>query len=119
MDFFRLKPEFPPSTLSELDLEDVGGLNADNSPDLRLICSALPSRNVLNSFGANSGCKRAGTQNNREESSSLEVEDGAFGIPAALSCGKSGSSAAPTFIDILLKACRLLNSCASPAGLDS
>lgn len=119
MDFFRRKPLFPRSGLSEFDLEDEGEVNADNSPDRLRICSALLSRNVLNSFGASSGCRRAGTQNNREASSSLELAEGASGIPAALSCGKSGSSVAPTCIDILLKACRLLSSWASPAGLDS
>jgi hypothetical protein len=94
-------------------------VNAESSPDLRLICSALLSKNVLNSLGANSGCNRAGTQNNLDESSSLESGEGALGMLAALICGKSGSSAAPTCMDIRLSACRLLSSCASPAGLDS
>lgn len=105
--------------LRELDLEDVGVVKADSSPDRLLICSALLSKNVLNSLGASSGCSRAGTQNNLEESSSLDVEDGALGIPAALSCGRSGSSVAPMCIDILRSACKLLSSCAMPAGLDS
>jgi hypothetical protein len=105
--------------LNELDLDEEGEVNSDSSPDLLLICSALLSRKVLNSLGANSGCRLAGTQNNLEVSSSLAVEDGALGIPAAFSCGKSGSSAAPTIMDILLNACRLLSSWANPAGLDS
>jgi hypothetical protein len=105
--------------LSELDRDDIGLVNADSSPDLLLICSALPSRNVLNSFGASSGCSRAGTQNSLDESSSLAVGDGALGIAAAFNCGRSGSSVAPTDMDIRLSACRLLSSCASPAGLDS
>lgn len=107
------------SILSELDLDVEGDANAESSPDLLLICSALLSKNDLNSFGANSGWRRAGTQKSREASSSLACEEGALGIPAALSCGKSGSSVAPTLIDIRLRACRLLNSCATAAGLDS
>jgi hypothetical protein len=107
------------SILSELDLEDDGDANAESSPDLLLICSALLSKNDLNSFGANSGCRRAGTQKSREASSSLECDEGALGMPAALSCGRSGSSVAPTLIDMRLRACRLLSSCATAAGLDS
>ena len=90
--------------LNELDLEEAGDVNVESSPDLLLICSALLSKNDLNSFGANSGCRRAGTQNNLEASSSLEVDEGALGIPAALNCGRSGSSVAPTLMDILLRA---------------
>jgi hypothetical protein len=114
MDFFRRRLLPPASKLKEADKGEVGELGGvldpESSPDLLLICSALLSKNVLNSFGANSGCNRAGTQKSLDESSSLEVDDGALGIPAALICGRSGSSAAPTLIDILLSACKLLNS---------
>ena len=93
--------------------------NEDKSPDLLLICSALLSRNVLNSVGASSGCSLAGTQNNLEESSSDAVGEGAFGIAAGFNVGRSGSPAAWTSIDILRNACRLLSSCATAAGLVS
>lgn len=83
IDFFRRRLTFPPSTLNELDGLDGGPAKAESSPDLLLICSALLSRNVLNSLGASSGCNRAGTQNNLDASSSLA--DGALGMPAALS----------------------------------
>jgi hypothetical protein len=83
MDFFLASPPPLSLILKELVLEDVGLAKAESSPDLRFICSALPSRKVLNSLGANSGCNRAGTQNRRESSSSLADAEGIFGMTAA------------------------------------
>jgi len=109
MDFFLAKPLL--FELREPLLEDMGEEpRVERSPDRLFICSALPSRNVLNSFGASSGCNLAGTQNNLAESSSEAVGDGALGIAAGFRVGKSGSPAACTSIDILRRACRLLNS---------
>jgi hypothetical protein len=116
MDFFRRNP-MPES--SELERDDWLE-KEESSPDLLRICSALLSRKDLNSLGASSGWRRAGTQNNLDESSSLSDDDGAMpGIPAGLREGRSGSPAAATSMDILLRACKLLNSWATAAGLDS
>jgi hypothetical protein len=83
--------------------------------------SALLSRNDLNSFGASSGCKLAGTQNNRDASfSSAEGEGGRDGIEKLLPKeGRSGSPAAATSIDMRRIAARLFSSWTTAAGLDS
>jgi hypothetical protein len=112
MDFFRRRPLLSPIP-NELDRDDEGELNWDSSPDLLFICSVLLSRKLLNSVGASSGCRRAGTQNNRDESSSLADDEGILGRAAAFRDGRegrSGSPAAPTSIDMRRKACRLLSS---------
>lgn len=101
IDFLRLRlppPEDP--TESESPLSD----------DLFMVLT-LSWMNVLNSFGASSGCKRAGTQNNLDGSSSSASADGATGGTPKLEpkLGRSGSMEL-TSIDMRLIACRLLNS---------
>ena len=107
IDFFRRRPPPEPSRFRE-----SGDSDDPSSPDRRLICFTLVSTNVLNSFGANSGCNLAGTQYSREAASSSSAWVGArVGMKEALlKDGKSGSPAALTSIDIRRKACRLLNS---------
>jgi hypothetical protein len=114
IDFFLLKDPAPdPERLK------LSGDNESSEPDLRLTLSTFSSMNVLNSFGANSGCSLAGTQNNFDGSSSsvklAGATDGTLNPEAKE--GRSGSEA--TSIDIRRIACRLLNSCATAAGLDS
>jgi len=109
MDFFRRR--FPSSELRELGRDDIGeDVKDERSPDRRLICSALLSKKVLNSLGANSGCSLAGTQKSVEASSSDDVGEGTVGVAAGVRDGRSGSPAACTSMDILRSACRLLNS---------
>lgn len=93
------------------------GDSESESPERRLVLSILSSINVLNSIGASSGCKRAGTQKSFDSSSS-DTAGGEGGELADWNEGRSGS-ALLTPIDILRMACRLLNSWARPAGLFS
>lgn len=101
IDFLRLRlPPLP------------GSAERDSPPkDERLIVLTLSWMNVLNSFGASSGCSRAGTQNNLEGSSSSSSCDGAIDTApkSAPKLGRSGSMEL-TSIDIRRIACRLLSS---------
>jgi hypothetical protein len=108
--FFRRKP---PLAL-EPDRSRPSGERLSSLPLLLLTLSTRSSTKVLNSFGANSGWSLAGTQNILPGSSSSAECPGA-------TVGKEGrsGSAVSTFIDIRLIACKLLNSCATAAGLDS
>lgn len=91
--FLFIPPEFCRSKPS--------GASCCPSSDNLFIFSTLSSMNVLNSFGASSGCNRAGTQNSLEGSSSSEsCEGGRAGIPKpGPKEGRSGS-AVSTFIDM-------------------
>ena len=80
--------------------------------------STFSSMKVLNSLGASSGCKRAGTQKSLEGSSSSEKCCGGAGTLKDWKEGRSGS-AVLTSMDMRRIACRLLSSWARPAGLDS
>jgi hypothetical protein len=113
MLFFRRKLLLP-----EPDLSKPSGVKLSASPDLLRILSTRSSMNVLNSFGASSGCNLAGTQNNLEASFSSSDP---FGATVGITPPKEGrsGSAVSTFIDIRRMACKLLNSCATAAGLDS
>jgi hypothetical protein len=116
IDFFRRSPPAEPWRPN-----GPSGDNVSESPERRLILSTFSSINVLNSLGASSGCRRAGTQNSFEASCSSSFSEkfcGALGRPNLLNDGRSGSEVF-TSIDMRRIACRLLNSCANPAGLDS
>lgn len=114
MDFFLRSPPPAPSLCRP-------SADKEPSPDLRLIEFTLLSMKVLNSVGANSGCIRAGTQNNRALSSpSAFPLGGALGMPKLeLKEGRSGSPAVFAFIDMRRSACKLLNSWATASGFDS
>ncbi|KAG9379980.1 hypothetical protein A1F94_008875 [Pyrenophora tritici-repentis] len=113
IDFFRRNPAPEPWRPTA-----PSGDSDSASPERRLVRSILSSMNVLNSMGASSGCSRAGTQNSFDASSSSDMAGGDGGELADLNEGRSGS-ALLTPMDILRIACRLLSSCARPAGLDS
>lgn len=89
IDFFRLRPPAEPWRP-----KGPSGDKESESPERRLILSTFSSINVLNSLGASSGCRRAGTQKSFEVSgsSSLSGESwGAVDRPNLLKDGRSGS----------------------------
>jgi hypothetical protein len=115
MDFFRLNPPPDPAR------SGPSGDRDEYSPDRRFMVCTRFSKNLLNSIGASSGCTFAGTQNSLEGSSSSSPPVGAtVGMSETpWNDGRSGSLVLPTSIDIRRKACKLLSSWATAAGVDS